>query len=107
LSGVLRMVHTGKVLGAALGSHSKQGLTPLMWTDTWPRYPAVPDSTSGTSAARHSRFTWRRASRLSSPFSTMSKRRKKEVSNELLFTLSKWATILASGRKRSTDSRAT
>lgn len=41
-------------------------------TVTCPRYPAVPDSTSGTLAARHIRFTWERAARLSKAFITRS-----------------------------------
>ena len=32
LSGVLRMVHTGKLLGAGLGLHSKHSVWPLMCT---------------------------------------------------------------------------
>jgi hypothetical protein len=35
LSGVLRMVHTGYVLGVGFGWHSKHSVPPLMCTDTW------------------------------------------------------------------------
>ncbi|KAA6420764.1 MAG: hypothetical protein FRX49_09341 [Trebouxia sp. A1-2] len=47
---------------------------------TCPRYPAVPDSIKGVSAAKHSLLTWRRASKLSKPFMTRSKDLKKSTS---------------------------
>lgn len=113
LSGVLRSVQTGNVFGVLLGWHSKHSVRPLTCTLTctegghrrefhgvgrdtppespsalltWPKYPAVPDSTRGTPAARHRRLMCRRASRLSRPLSTQSKRRKKSTPKRDSFT---------------------
>ena len=106
-SGVSRRVQMGWDLGAGLGAHSKHATRLHLCEVTWPRYPVVPDSTRGTSAAMHSRLTCLRASRLSRPLRTTSKRRKKETSNLSDLTFAWCAMTEASGRNLSTDSRAT
>ena len=67
----------------------------------------VPDSTNGTSAARHSRLTCFRASRLSRPLRTTWKDRMKSTSKSVSLTLPWCATMRAPGRNLSTVSRAT
>ena len=107
LSGVSRRVHIGCDLGTGLGLHSKHAVRPRTCAVTCPRYPVVPDSISGTSAARHSRLTCFLASRLSSPLRTTSKVRTKSTSKEESLTLPWCATMRASGRNLSTVSLAT
>ncbi len=83
--GVERIVQTGKVFGVGFGVQSKHSVTSYAKDSrkratklikamrqfeqrtlnrgcTWPRYPAVPDSTSGMFAAIHILFTCLRAS---------------------------------------------
>jgi hypothetical protein len=66
---------------------------------TCPWCPAVPLSTSGVPDATHSRFTWRRASRLSSPFRTMSLPRKKSRPKRASLTLAcgGWGRLVLGG----------
>jgi hypothetical protein len=79
-----------------LSAHSWSGDTLMIgWTCPWK--PVVPDSMRGTSAARHIRFTWRRASkstssqtgipRLSNALKTISKLLKNPIlkSGSLMF----------------------
>ena len=101
------MVHTGYFFGIGLGWHSKHSVSPPLCTVTWPLYPAVPDSTRGTLAARAILLTCLLASRLSKPFRTMLKDLKKSTLNFSDFTLSWKALIFACGAIFRAASRAT
>lgn len=75
------------VLKAMWGPYNGLNYLALQAPLTCPKYPSVPDSISGVPADRHSLLTWRRASTLSRPFSTIAKRWKKALSNLPSFTL--------------------
>mmetsp|Transcript_123075 Transcript_123075/g.292610 ORF Transcript_123075/g.292610 Transcript_123075/m.292610 type:complete len:265 (+) Transcript_123075:964-1758(+) len=106
-SGVDRMVQNGYTFWLGLAWHSKHSVSPFRITVTWPRWPVLPASRRGRSAARHRRFTWRRASRLSRALTTTSNLETNSRPNCESFTLPWCERILASGRNCFTASAAT